>query len=77
MDRGKIQVAYAEIRRLTNNGDWNGLADLFAEDGTFLSSMLEEPVCGREALRSFLAAWPSKVVNRRAIASRGDLRQVA
>jgi hypothetical protein len=28
-------------------------------------------------LRSFFAAWPSKVVNRRALASRGDVLEVA
>ncbi len=64
MDRGKIEAAYAELRRLTDIGDWNGWADLFAEDGTFVNSMLEAPICGREALRSFFAAFPSKVVNR-------------
>ncbi len=63
MNRGRIEAAYAEIRRLTDIGDWNGWADLFAEDGTFVNSQLEEPIRGREALRSFFAAWPYKVVN--------------
>jgi len=63
IDRGKIEAAYVEIRRITDSGDWSGWADLFAEDGTFINSLLEEPICGREALRSFAAHWP-KVVNR-------------
>jgi hypothetical protein len=45
IDRGKVEVAYAEIRR--------------------------------EAPRSLFAAWLSKVGNGRALASRGDLREVA
>jgi ketosteroid isomerase-like protein len=64
IERGKIEAAYAEIRRLTEMGDWSGWADLFAEDGTFINSALKEAICGREALRSFFATWPSKVVNR-------------
>jgi hypothetical protein len=64
MDRGKIEAAYREIRRLTDSCDWNGWADLFAEDGTFINSTLEEPIRGRAALRSFAADWPSTIVNR-------------
>jgi len=64
IERGKIEAAYAEIRRLTEMGDWSAWADLFAEDGTYINSMLKEPICGREALRKFFVAWPSKVVNR-------------
>ena len=63
IEHGKIEAAYAEIRRLTDIGDWNGWADLFAEDGTFVNSMLAEPICGRAALRSFAASWP-KFENR-------------
>ncbi len=59
MDRGKIEAAYAGLRRLTDIGDWNGWADLFAEDGTFVNSIHAEPICGREALRSVaVASWP-------------------
>ena len=53
IDRAKIEVAHAEFRRICDSGDWSGFADLFAEDGTFINSVLGEPIRGREALRSF------------------------
>ena len=59
IERGKIEAVHAEIRRLVDIGDWNGWADLFAEDGTFVNSIHAEPICGREALRSVaVASWP-------------------
>ena len=64
IERGKIEAVYSEIRRLTDIRDWNGWAELYAEDATFVNSMLEEPLCGREAIRSFASAWPSTLVNR-------------
>ncbi len=63
IDRAKIEAALAEIRRTGDDGDWSGWADLFAEDGTFINSMLQEPIRGRDALRSLTASWP-EVVNR-------------
>ena len=63
IDRAKIESAFAEFRRLNDSGDWSALADLFADDCTFINSALSEPIRGREALRSFAVQWP-KVVNR-------------
>jgi hypothetical protein len=63
IERGKIEAVYAEFRRIVDSGDWSEYADFFAEDGTFINAALEEPVRGREALRSMALAWP-KVVNR-------------
>jgi hypothetical protein len=64
IERGRIEAVYSEIRRLGDICDWNGWAEHFAEDATFVNSMLEEPICGREAIRSFASAWPSTLVNR-------------
>ena len=63
INRAKIEAAHAEFRRVGDSGDWSGLADLFAEGGTFINSTLSEPIRGREALRSYAVQWP-KVVNR-------------
>jgi hypothetical protein len=63
IEREMIQAAHAEFRRIADSGDWSGFADLFAEEGTFINSVLEEPIRGREALRAFTMHWP-KVVNR-------------
>ena len=63
IDRARIEAAYAEMRRINDSGDWSGFADLFAEEGTFVNAMLEEPLRGREALRGYATQWP-KVVNR-------------
>lgn len=56
--RSKIESAHAEFRRITDSGDWTGFADLFAENGTFINSMLPEPIRGREAIREFSIQWP-------------------
>lgn len=64
IERGKIEAVHSELRRLVEICDWNGWADLFAEDATFINSMLEEPICGREAIRSFASNFPSTLVNR-------------
>ena len=63
IERSAIEAAFAEMRRLMEIGDLVTWADLFAEDGTFINSMLSEPICGREAMRSLAASWP-KVDNR-------------
>lgn len=63
IERGKIETAYREMRRVTDACDWNGFADLFAEDATFLTSQFPEPIRGREGIRTFFAAWPSTIVN--------------
>lgn len=61
-DRAKIEAAFAESRRIVESGDWSGFAELFAEDGTFVNSVLPEPLRGREAIRRMAESWP-KVVN--------------
>ena len=63
IERGKIEAAMSEFRQVFESGDWDRWADLFAEDGTFINSMLVEPIRGREALRKLAASWP-QVVNR-------------
>jgi hypothetical protein len=63
IDRERIEAAHAEFRRVADSGDWSGFADLFAEDGSFVNSMLKEPIRGREAVRRFASGFP-KVVNR-------------
>ena len=63
-ERGRIEAAYEELRRLNERHDWDGWADLFAADATFVNSMLEEPVRGREAIRSMASSWPTTLVNR-------------
>jgi hypothetical protein len=63
IERRKIESAYGEMRRVTDACDWNRFADLFAEDATFVTSQLPEPICGRENIRTFFGAWPSTIVN--------------
>lgn len=63
IDRARVEAAHAKFREIADCGDWSGFADLFAEDGTFVNSLLPEPIRGREALRSFASHWPV-VVNR-------------
>ena len=63
IDRAKIEAAYAKLRRVSESGDASGFVDLFAEDCSFINSMLDEPVRGRGALRSLTADWP-RFVNR-------------
>ncbi len=58
VDRSKIEAAHAAFRRIADSGDWSGFADLFAETGTFVNSMLPEPLRGRDAIRSFSMQWP-------------------
>jgi hypothetical protein len=58
VDRARIESAHAEFRKITDSGDWSGFADLFAEEGTFVNSLLAEPIRGREAIRAFAAHWP-------------------
>ena len=62
-DRTLIEKTFAALRERTDEGDWNAWVELFAEDCTFLNSMLTEPIKGRAALRAFATAWP-RVVNR-------------
>ena len=62
-ERAKVEQAFEALRLATDEGDWNAFVDLFAEDGTFVNSLLPEPIKGREALRAFAAQWP-RVVNR-------------
>jgi uncharacterized protein (TIGR02246 family) len=63
IERGKIESAYGEMRRVTDARDWNGFADLFAEDATFVTSQLPASIRGREEIRTFFGAWPSTIVN--------------
>ena len=63
IDRARIEEAHRNIQRATEQADWSAWADLFSEDTTFVNSMLEEPLRGREALRSFAAHWPSTLIN--------------
>jgi hypothetical protein len=63
IERATIEAAFAEFRRVIDSGDWSGLADLFAEDASFINSALPDPIRGRETLRSYAVQWP-KVVNR-------------
>ncbi len=61
--RTKIEETYEALRRRSDEGDYEAWVDLFAENCTFINSMLKEPIKGREALRALVAQWP-KVVNR-------------
>jgi hypothetical protein len=63
IERGKIEAVYSEIRRLGDICDWNAWGEHFAEDATFVNSMLEKPIRGREAIQSFASTWPSTIVN--------------
>ena len=58
IERAQIEAIFAKIREVGVHGDYNKLVDLFAEDGTFLNSMLPAPLQGREALRRMVAEWP-------------------
>jgi len=64
IERSKIEAVHGELRRRIDRCDWDGWADLFAEDATFFNSQLEKPIRGREAIRSFGSAFPSTLVNR-------------
>lgn len=63
IDRKQLEYVYAEIRRVTDTCDWKGWPDLFAEGGTFVNSSMEEPLRGKEALRSLAAEFPATLVN--------------
>ena len=62
IDRNTVEVAFARLHDQTNKSDWNAFVDLFAEDCSFLNSVLPEPVKGRENLRAVARRWP-KVTN--------------
>jgi hypothetical protein len=38
-------------------------ADHLADDATFLTPMLEEPICGKEAIRAFVRTLPATLAN--------------
>jgi hypothetical protein len=63
IERAKIEAVYSEIRRLTDICDWIAWADLLAEDATFVNSMLDEPIRGKEAIRAFMSTVPTTIVN--------------
>ena len=63
IDRLTIEKAFEGMRADVDAGDWDAWVNRFAEDGTFVNSLLEEPIRGREALRAFAAHWP-RVTNR-------------
>ncbi len=72
IDRATIEAAYAKLRRVSENGDAKGFVDLFAENCTFINPMLDEPVRGRQALRSLTAAWPEFVTHHEWVAIDGN-----
>lgn len=61
--RKQLEDVYAEIRHVTDTCDWKRWPELFAEGATFVNSAMEEPVRGKEALRSLAAEFPTTLVN--------------
>ena len=58
IERAHIEAVFAKVREVNQGGDYNVLVDLFADDGTFVNSMLPAPIRGRDALRALVAQWP-------------------
>lgn len=63
LPRDRVEATYARVRSAMDANDWDAFVDQFAEDATFVNSVLPEPIRGREALRAFARHWP-RVVNR-------------
>ncbi len=59
IDRERLQTLLAGCQQMWRAGDWDGYADLFAADATFVNSAMAEPLRGSEALRNYTANVPN------------------
>ena len=55
--RADVEQAYSSLRTATDAKDWTAFVDCFTEDCTFVNSVLEQPIRGRDALREYVTAW--------------------
>ena len=63
VERKMIESIFAELQRIGETGNRQAFVELFAEECTFLNSMLDQPIRGRDALQSLTESWPG-FVNR-------------
>lgn len=57
--RATIDATLAKMGKFAEVNDYQSWAGFFAEDATFINSMMQEPAVGRDAIVELAGTWPA------------------
>jgi hypothetical protein len=72
MDRDAMTKIAETVIARQDDGDVEGIVELFAEDCTFAMPVLADPIRSRDELRDFVRTWPRAVTNTEWVAIDAD-----